>query len=140
MDLDQPSTIRFQWGQLYAGPTVGWVAYPVQNLLSITAAGTYVLDPAVNVVEVNVAGSVTIQLPSCQNPGVPAGAMPGLYTKNPITIVDVGGNAASNNITINPNNVSETVMGLASVKIQTAYGGFALLPVPAQRTWTSISP
>jgi hypothetical protein len=140
MDLDQgSSTIRFQWGSAYYGPTVGWVAYPVQNLLPITAAGSYVLDPAINVVEVSVAGSVTITLPPASNPGVPAGAMPGRYVNNPITIVDVGGNAATNNIVINPA-VGETVMGLASIKIQTNYGGFSLLPVSAARTWTSISP
>jgi hypothetical protein len=140
MDLDQSSVIRWQWSQCFMGPTVGWQPYPVRNLLPVVVTGTYVLDPAVNLVEVNVAGSVTIVLPSCQNPGVPAGAMPGLYTKNPVTIVDVGGNAAANNITINPNNAGETVMGLTSVKIATNFGGYTLLPVSAQRTWTSISP
>jgi hypothetical protein len=51
-----------------------------------------------------------------------------------------GGNAAANNITITPNNISETVMGLTSIKMATNYGGFTLQPVPAQKTWTSISP
>jgi hypothetical protein len=87
-----------------------------------------------------VAGAVTIVLPSCQFPAAGAQAQPRLFASNPITIVDIGGNAATNNITINPNNVSETVMGLASIKIATAYGGFTLLPVSSQRTWTSISP
>jgi hypothetical protein len=140
MDLDQSSPISRQWGQVFMGPTVGWQPYPVQNLLPVTQAGTYALDPSTNIVEVNVAGAVTITLPSCQTPAVPAGAMPGLYVKNPITIVDTGGNAQANPITIVPANVGETVMGLAQIKVATNYGGFSLLPVPAQRTWTSISP
>jgi hypothetical protein len=140
MDLDQSSVIRWQWQPVYLGPTVGWQPYPVQNLLPITSAGTYVLDPAVSMVTVSVAGSVTITLPPASNPGVPAGAMPGRYVNNPITIVDVGGNAAANPITINPNNVAETVMGLASIKITTNFGGFTLQPVPSLETWTSISP
>jgi hypothetical protein len=138
-DIDQGGTFR-QWGKVFMGPSVGWVAYPVQNLLPVTIAGTYVLDPSTNIVEVNVAGAVTIVLPSCRNPAVVAGAQAGLYVKNPIVIADVGGNAATNNITITPNNVSETVMGLASIKVSTNYGGFTLQPVPAQSTWTSISP
>jgi hypothetical protein len=138
-DIDQGGTSR-QWTKVFMGPSVGWVAYPVQNLLSVTIAGTYVLDPSTNIVEVNVAGAVTIVLPSCRNPAVVAGAQAGLYVKNPIVVVDTGGNAASNNITITPNNVSETVMGLASIKIGANYGGFTLQPIPSQKTWTSISP
>jgi hypothetical protein len=75
MDLDQSSMVRWQWQQVFMGPTVGWQPYPVQNLLPVASAGTYVLDPAVNLVEVAVAGAVTITLPSCSNPGVPAGAI-----------------------------------------------------------------
>jgi hypothetical protein len=113
---------------------------PLQNLLPVTAAGTYTLDPSTNLVEVNVAGAVTIVLPSCQFPVAGPQAQPRLFVSNPITIIDIGGNAATNNITIQPNNVSETVMGLTSIKIATAYGGFTLQPVPGQKTWTSISP
>jgi hypothetical protein len=138
-DIDQGGTSR-QWTKVFMGPSVGWVAYPVQNLLPVTVAGTYVLDPSTNLVEVNVAGAVTIVLPSCSNPLVVAGAQAGLYVKNPIVVVDVGGNAASNNITVTPNNVTETVMGLASIKIGANYGGFTLQPIPSQKTWTSISP
>jgi hypothetical protein len=65
--------------------------------------------------------------------------LPGQFVDNPITIVDVGGTAAANNITINPAS-GDTVMGLASIKIATNYGGYTLAPIPAQRTWTSISP
>src|SRR6516162_9656780 len=104
-DIDQGGTSR-QWGKVFMGPSVGWVAYPVQNLLPVTIAGTYVLDPSTNIVEVNVAGAVTIVLPSCSNPAVVAGAQAGLYVKNPVVIVDVGGTATSNNISIDPNDVT----------------------------------
>src|SRR6516165_7752995 len=139
VDLDQSGTSR-QWQRTYLGPSVGWIYAPYQNLQPITAAGTYTIDPSTNLIEVNVAGAVTIILPSCQFPAAGAQAQPRLFANNPITIVDVGGNAATNNITINPNNVSETVMGLASIKIATNYGGYTLQPVPSARTWTSISP
>src|SRR6516225_4038283 len=110
VDLDQGGTSR-QWSRNYLGPSVGWIMAPYQNILPITAAGTYTLDPSTNLVEVNVAAAVTIVLPSCQFPAAGAQAQPRLFASNPITIVGIGGNAATNNITINPNNVSETVMG-----------------------------
>jgi hypothetical protein len=122
------------------GPSIGWLDIPGQNIQPITAAGTYTIDPSINLIEVNVAGAVTIILPSAVFPAAGAQAQPRLFAANPITIVDVGGNAASNNITIQPNNVSETVMGLTSIKIATNFGGFTLQPVSAQKTWTSISP
>jgi hypothetical protein len=73
-------------------------------------------------------------------PAAGALAQPGLFSSNPITIIDIGGNAAANNITLQPNNPAETIMGLASIKIATNYGGFTLQPLPRQKTWTSISP
>jgi hypothetical protein len=139
MDLDLGGTSR-QWQRTYLGPSVGWIMVPWQNLLPITAAGTYNIDPSTNLIEVNVAGAVTIVLPSCQFPASGPQAQTRLFASNPITIIDTGGNAASNNITINPNNPGETVMGLTSIKIATNYGGFTLQPVSAQKTWTSISP
>lgn len=138
-DLDQGGTSR-QWVREYMGPSVGWVMTPLQNVLAITAAGTYAIDPSVSLVEVNVAGAVTITLPSCVVPTAGAQAQPGLFAKNPITIVDVGGNGQSHPITIQRNNVNESVMGLASISLATNYGGFTLQPVSSLATWTSISP
>jgi hypothetical protein len=141
VDLDQSSgAITRHWQRTYLGPSIGWLDIPGQNMQPITAAGTYAIDPSINLIEVNVAGAVTIVLPSCQLPAAGPQAQPRLFASNPITIVDVGGNAHGFNITIQPNNVSETVMGLASIVIGTNYGGFTLQPVSAQRTWTSISP
>jgi hypothetical protein len=132
IDFDQSGTSR-QW-------TVGWVMGPVQNIQPVTVAGTYNLDPSVSLVEVNVARAVTVVLPLAADPVAGPQAQPGLFVNNPITIVDVGGNAQANPITVSPNNASETIMGLSSIKIATNYGGFTLTPVPAQKTWTSISP
>src|SRR6516225_4366514 len=128
-----------QWTMNWMGPTVGWVAGPLQNVLSVTFAGTYTLDLSISLVEVAAPGPVTINLPPAMNPRVSAGVLPGRYVKNPITVIDAGGTAAASNITINPA-AGETVMGLASIKIATNYGGFTLQPVPAHSTWTSISP
>src|SRR6516164_6134280 len=102
-----------QWTMNWMGPTVGLVMGPLQNLLSITFAGTNTLDLSISLVEVAAPGPVTINLPPAVNPRVSAGVLPGRYVKNPITIVDVGGTAATNNITIQPNNPAETVMGLS---------------------------
>lgn len=138
-DLDQGGTSR-QWTRAYMGPSVGWILVPLQNVLLITAAGTYNLDPSVSLVEVNVVGAVTIVLPSAVNPAVGPQAQPGLFANNPITVVDIGGNGAAHPITIQRNNTNESIMGLASIQITVNYGGFTLLPNSAQATWNNISP
>lgn len=139
-DLDQGGTNR-QWTRSYMGPSVGWVYAPLQNVLLITTAGTTVLDPSTSLVEVNVAvGAVTIKLPSAIQPAAGATAQPGLFVSNPITIVDVGGNAGSNAITIIPVSGAETILGLASIQISVNYGGYTLQPNSAQKTWNSILP
>ena len=63
---------------------------------------------------VNVNGAVTIQLP-------PAAGRLGI----PISIIDIGGYAAANNITILPFGV-ETIMGRPSIAIATNFGSFTL--------------
>jgi hypothetical protein len=121
------------------GPTVGWINVPNLNKLIITAGGTYPLDPSTSLVEVNTTGSVTITLPSCANPGQSL-SQQGLFAKNPITIVDIGGNAQAHPITIQRNNSGESIMGLASIALSANYGGYTLTPVPETLTWNSISP
>ena len=136
-DLDQGGTQR-QWLRSYMGPSVGWVSAPLQNILPITTGGTYTLDPSTSLVEVNTTGAVTIVLPSAANPGGSL-SQQALFAKNPITVVDVGGNAFSHPITIQPK-AGETIMGLASISLGTNFGGYTLQPIPAQVTWNSISP
>lgn len=125
------------------GPSVGWQNIPSKNFLAqggntntITTAGTYTLDWSTNFVQVDVAGAVTIILPSVILPSNPV-TQPGRHQRINITIVDVGGFAVTHNITIQPASGAETVMSLAQIKITSAYGGFILEPVPAQLTWVN---
>lgn len=141
-DLDQGGTQR-AWVPAWLGPSIGWVWRPATNVLAVTAAGTYALDRSTSLVTVNTTGSVTITMPSSAIPTLSTGgqmAQPGLCTNNPITIVDIGGNAQAHPITIQRNNSSESIMGLTSIQITVNYGGYVLQPEPAALTWNSISP
>jgi hypothetical protein len=133
-DLDKGGTAR-QWIDVDMGPTIGLVRQPKRGPLSITAAGTYTLTYATNLVEVNCNGAVTIVLPSAIDPKVSAGVLPGDYAKTPITIVDIGGFAAAHPITIQPISVAENIVGLASIQVDSAYGGYSLVPSNAQKGW-----
>lgn len=127
IDLDQGGTFR-TWIRQYMGPTIGWVNLPGQSIFPINAAGVYTLTPDITFVPVNVAvGAVIIILPPSTLPAVPATAQPQLYGNVPLTILDVGGNAASNPITIEPSG-SDTIMTETSIVIQTSYGGYTLSP------------
>lgn len=134
-DLDQGGTSR-EWTNVYLGPSVGWMRMPARNILSITAAGTYTLDLSTNYVTVNVAGAVIIILPS-PSLGAGAGPQPGKSIRAPVTIVDIGGFASFNPITIQPDSVSRQIMGLPQVQITSSYGGFILYPNGTQ--WTNQS-
>jgi hypothetical protein len=142
-DLDQGGANR-EWDRSYRGPSVGWIWVPKRNAYPggpITAAGTYALDPSTNYVEVNCTGLVTFILPSAVDPAVGPQAQPGLFARPPLVIVDVGGHASiANPITIQRNNSAENIMGLASITIVTAYGGYTLSPSSSQKGWTAISP
>ncbi len=126
LDLDQGGTFRTFFRQ-YLGPSIGWVQVPFQAIFPISAPGTYTLLPGTLFVPVNVAGSVTIILPPSRLPAVPAGVQPGLFANSPITIIDVGGNPPTWPITIDPD-PADSIMGLSSIQITTAYGGFTLSP------------
>lgn len=123
MDLDRGGIFE-QNERVYYGPTIGWInvyGYPV----NVTTAGTYIVVPfpakptAISVGDflVNVNGAVTIQLP-------PAVGRLGI----PISVIDIGGYAAAQNITILPFG-AETIMGLPSIAIATNFGSFTLWPL-----------
>lgn len=137
-DLDQGGTNR-QFKRQYLGPSLGWITTPAEaaSILPITAAGTYTIDPSTTLVTVNVAGAVTLNLPKAHTPSIPAQL--GLFVQNPITIVDIGGHATANPITIAPHG-SETIMGLASISLSVNYGGYTLKPSDSLNGWSSISP
>lgn len=137
LDWDQGGTSR-QIEKVYMGPSVGWVFTSVRTVFPITAAGTYTLQYGNSLVTINVqTGVVTIILPSAIDPTVVAGALPGPYTKTPITLVDIGGFAFTNNILLQPASVAETIMGLAQIKIQSNYGGYILQPNSSLKTWVN---
>jgi hypothetical protein len=138
-DLDQGGTFR-GWVRQFMGPSIGWISVPATNILAITAAGTFQLDLSTNLVTVNVVGAVTIKLPTATNPASGAGAQPGFFAENPVTIVDIGGHAQANPITIQPFSGSETIMGLNSISLSVNFGGYTLAPEPAIPGWNSISP
>jgi hypothetical protein len=135
-DLDKGGTSR-QWVLTYLGPSVGWVYLPGRNQFEIAAAGTYILQPDTSVVNVNVNGAVTIMLPSAINPKVPAGVQPALWAKTALSVVDTGGFATAHPITIMPTSVAETIMGLASVQITSAFGAFILSPNNTLKGWVN---
>lgn len=133
-DLDQGGTYR-QYQRVYLGPSVGWITFPVDNVLAITAAGTYAPINGTTLITVNIAGLVTVNLWNPTQPSTAtAGSLPGPFMGMPLTIVDIGGHAASFNITINPS-AGKTIMGLASIPIANDYGGFILRPNLATGNW-----
>jgi hypothetical protein len=119
------------------GPSIGWITLPGTTELTISTAGTTQLLIGVSLVKVNVAGLVTVVLPSAIHPAVPAGVLPGEFGDIPITIVDIGGNAQAFNITIQPLSGAENIMGLASVAITNNYGGYILNPSSTLKGWNS---
>ncbi len=135
-DLDQGGTFR-EWVKTYLGPSVGWVYLPGSNVLPITAAGSYTLALGMSVVLVNIAGLVTLFLPTTIHPTVPAGVLPVPYADTQITVVDIGGHAKATPITIKPASVAEAIMNLAQIQITANYGSFILRPNSTLHGWTA---
>lgn len=131
-DLDQGGSTR-QFERRWLGPSVGWVWTPVENILAVTSASA---SPVVGttLVTVNYNGAVTITLPDVTQPSIPANSIPGPFLGLPLTIVDIGGFAATHNITINPA-AGKTIISLASIAIANAYGGFTLIPNLSTGNW-----
>lgn len=130
-DLDQGGTAR-QWQKVNLGPTVGWLLFQISNVLNVVLAGITNVSVGTTLVTVNVNGAVTIQLPSA----IASGGIPTTFLGLPITVVDIGGFAAANNITILPFG-TETIMGLASIQIATNYGAFTLTPNTVSGGWST---
>ena len=134
LDLDQGGTYR-QFVRRFLGPSVGWVWTPEEAVLPVTSGGTKTVIPGTTVVIVAFNGAVTIQLPSAlASQTAPAGALPGTFLALPVIVVDIGGFAAANPITILPFG-TERIMGLASIQITAAYGSFTLIPNNASGGW-----
>ncbi len=100
-DLDQ-SGQTFQWVYVNLGPTLGWVKTLVKPSQEITSAGTTTLGSGASLVFVNVAGAVTILLPDVRSWLKEAQYQPATGFERAIWIKDLGGNAATFNITVTP--------------------------------------
>lgn len=125
-DLDQGGTPR-QFERRWLGPSVGWVWVPIDNVLSVTTAGTTTPVNGTTFIGLNIAGLVTIQLWNPIPPEVPANSMPGPNLGLPLSIVDIGGNCVTFPCTILPA-AGKTIMGLASIDLAAAFGGYILKP------------
>lgn len=134
-DLDQGGTYR-QYQRIYLGPSAGWVTYPTDNVYKLTAMGTYSPVNGTTLITVSVNDAVTIDLWNPIPPAnTPANSIPGPNVAPPVTIVDVGGYAANHPITINPPS-GKTIIGLSSIQIASAFGGFILKPDLVTGNWT----
>lgn len=133
-DLDQGGTFR-QYERYWMGPSVGWVTQPQQAVFPITAAGAFAISRGINLITINVNGSVTINLPSAKASPQSPQAIPGQWVLIPLTIVDIGGFAAANTYTINPFG-AELISGLATIRLASNYGAFLLKPILETGGWT----
>jgi hypothetical protein len=136
-DFDQGGTNRV-FSTLWLGPSAGAALVPA-SVLPIVAAGTFTLLRGINLVQVNVNGSVTVILPTAIfPPSAGVGAQPALFASQAITVVDVGGFAGANPIVIKPASVAEKIMGLTQVSITDNYGAFTLEPNSAVGGWNNL--
>ncbi len=133
-DLDQGGTFR-QYERIWLGPSVGWINVPQQAVLPITTSGAVSVSRGTNLVTVNFNGSVTLNLPSAKASAQSPQAIPGQWVLVPVTVVDIGGFATANPITINPIG-AELISGLATVQLATAYGSIILKPILETGGWT----
>lgn len=136
LDLDQGGTFR-QTQKVYMGPSVGWVNAPQQTVLPVLVGGTTNVLRGMNVVLVNFAGAVTIQLPSSLRSAAGPQAIPGDSVIVPVVVIDQGGNAYVNPITILPFG-SELIDGLASIELGSSFGAYVLRPNIDTGGWTLI--
>ena len=126
-DLDQGGFFR-ETTRIYQGPSIGWTqgAAPSTSAILVTTAGTTVIQPGISLVHVNVAGSVTIQLPTSKGSPAGAGAQPGTWLQRLVSVNDLGGNAGTYPITVLPV-AGETIAGSPSATISGVYGIINLL-------------
>jgi hypothetical protein len=126
LDLDAGGTFR-QMQKVFFGPSVGWVWVPATVILPVVVAGTTIVQIGNSLITVNVNGSVTLQFPKFKGSAAGAGGLPGTFTVTPIVIVDIGGFATANPITLLPG-AGETFDGQASISLSSNYGSFTLQP------------
>jgi hypothetical protein len=133
-DLDQGGTFR-QYAPVYLGPSVGWIWFPVNAQLVVSAAGAQAISRGTNLIQVNFNGAVTINLPSSKASTQGPGVIPGQAVYVPTIICDIGGFATANPVTINPA-AGETISGLNTVSLAVNFGTVLLNPLLTSGGWT----
>lgn len=103
-------------------------ASPVPGAATSVTATPYVILSTDTFVYVNFAGAVTLTLPD-------AATWLAAHTNGlPLTIKDISGAAAANNITVNRAG-TDTIDGATSLSIVSDYGGYKIRP-PAAGSWS----
>lgn len=101
MDLDQGG-FTYQKVRVWMGPSLGWVDQQVKPNFNIVIAGTFNLPAGTSIVLINVAGLVTVNLPSVAAWLKEPACNPMTAFERALWIKDLGGNAQAFNITVAP--------------------------------------
>lgn len=100
-DLDKGGAYA-QVQRVWFGPTLGWKDEFVLPQVTITSGGVTVVPPGVALLLIDVAATVTLNLPSALVVLQQTSYAPANGIERSIWIKDFGGNAAAFNITVNP--------------------------------------
>lgn len=126
IDIDQGGTYR-ETQRVFLGPSVGWIDTPLQWRLDVIAGGTTSVARGTNLILVNFNGAVTLQMPSFKASSAGAQAIPRQFALVPVVIVDTGGFAQANPITILPFG-TELFSGQSSIQLGSNYGSIIIRP------------
>lgn len=132
-DLDQSGN-AFQQIRVSLGPSLGTVMMQVRPTRFITSGGSVTLAAGDSVVMVNVAASVTINLPSVASWIKESAYNPMTAFERAIWIKDLGGNAAAFPITIQPVTL-ENIDATFNKTLNTAHAIARLYPLPDLTGW-----
>jgi len=115
-DLDKGGAYS-QKLRVWCGPTLGWQDEFVLPTVTITSGGVTNLPAGVSLLLIDVAATVTINLPSAIVVLQQTSFQPANGIERSIWIKDFGGNAAAFNITVNPFGTEKFDKTLASLTI-----------------------
>jgi len=137
-DLDQSGNPEHRV-RAYLGPSLGWKEVFAKPQQFITAAGTTTLAPGSGLVLVNVAGSVTINLPDVIAWVNEVATQPATAFERAIVIKDLGGNAGTFPITVVPFGTQriDSVTGNFSIGVRGQ--AIDLIPLDDLSGWTVAS-
>lgn len=134
MDLDQ-SGHGFQRVRTYLGPSLGWTDELVQPTTEILVSGAYNVKPGDSLLLVDVAATVTINLPDVVRWTQQTAGQPATGFDRSITVKDLGGNAVNFNIVVVPFG-QQAIDGIqGSVVISQARAAVKLVPLIDMSGW-----